>query len=101
MKAALGVRFLAGAVFAAAFLAGAAAFLAGAALAAGFAAAFLAGALAAGFLAATFFAVAIGFSGCLEGDVWGLNAWVDGPSMALGRMVMPLKAAGKGPELPR
>jgi glycine/D-amino acid oxidase-like deaminating enzyme len=56
---------------------------------------------AAGFVAATFFAVAIGFSGCLEGDVWGLNAWVDGPSMALARMVMPLKAAGKGPELPR
>jgi hypothetical protein len=47
--------------------------LAGAALAAGFAAAFLAGALAAGFLAATFFAVAIGFSEVLEGDVMGVE----------------------------
>jgi hypothetical protein len=42
-------------------------------LAAGFGAAFLAGALAAGFLAATFFAVAIGFSECLEGDVMGVE----------------------------
>jgi uncharacterized membrane protein len=64
MNAALGVRFLAGAFFAAAFLAGAflaTTFLAGAAfLAAGFlAATFLAGAfLAATFLAGAFFAAA-------------------------------------------
>jgi len=75
MKAALGVRFLAGAFFAAGFLAAgflAAAFFAGAAfLAAGFlAAAFLAGAaffatgfLAAAFLAGAFFAAAF-FSRC-------------------------------------
>src|SRR6476620_6362360 len=73
MNAALGVRFLAGAVFlAVAFLAGAAFFAAAALGAAFFATAFLAGAFfAAAFLAGAFFAVAMSNLSIRVGDVPG------------------------------